>query len=62
MSRFVSTLKTDQVGKWTHTLIDDLVLADDDERTIVVSARFIAGHASKVSAQHFWIVRFGLRE
>lgn len=61
MSRFVTTLKTEQVGKWTHTLLDDLVLADDDERTIIVPAGFITDFASiQVMHNAFLFVLFAL--
>ena len=38
MSRFVTTLKTDQTDRRTYKLLDDLVLADEDQRTIIVPA------------------------
>ena len=41
MSRFVTTLKTDQTDRRTYKLLDDLVLADEDQRTIVVPAGFV---------------------
>lgn len=46
MSRFVTTLKTDQTDRRTYKLLDDLVLADEDERTIIVPAGFITDFAS----------------
>jgi len=38
MSRFVTTLKTEQTDRRTYKLLDDLVLADEDQRTIIVPA------------------------
>ena len=29
MSRFLTTLKTEQVGKWSHSTLGDLILEDD---------------------------------
>ena len=46
MSRFTTTLKTEQTDRRTYTLLDDLVLADDDQRTIVVPAGFETDYAS----------------
>ena len=46
MSRFVTTLKTDQTDRRTYKLLDDLVLADEDQRTIIVPAEFITDFAS----------------
>lgn len=61
MSRFVTTLKTEQVGKWTHVLLDDLVLADEDERVITVPAGFTTDFASiKVLHNAFLFVLFAL--
>lgn len=61
MSRFVTTLKTEQIGKWTHVLLDDLVLADDDERVITVPAGFTTDFASiKVLHNAFLFVLFAL--
>ncbi|WP_346829446.1 DUF1353 domain-containing protein [Pseudomonas abietaniphila] len=61
MSRFTTTLKTEQVGKWTHTLLDDLVLADEDQRFITVPAGFTTDFASiKVLHNAFLFVLFAL--
>ena len=46
MSKFATTLKTEQVGKWGHTLLADLVLIDDVEGTITVPAGFQTDFAS----------------
>ena len=45
MSRFITTLKTDQTDRRTYKLLDDLVLADEDQRTIVVPAGFVTDFA-----------------
>lgn len=58
MSRFTTTLKTEQVGKWTHILLGDLVLADEDQRVITVPTGFTTDFASiKVlhNAFLFWL-------
>ncbi|SDQ71678.1 Protein of unknown function [Pseudomonas lundensis] len=61
MSRFVTTLKTDQIDRRTYTLLDDLVLADDDERVITVPAGFTTDFASiKVLHNAFLFVLFAL--
>ncbi|WP_232252159.1 DUF1353 domain-containing protein [Pseudomonas frederiksbergensis] len=61
MSRFVTTLKTEQTDRRTYTLLDDLVLADDDERTIIVPTGFITDFASiKVLHNVFLFVLFAL--
>lgn len=61
MSRFVTTLKTDQTDRRTYTLLDDLVLADEDERTITVPAGFVTDFASiKVLHNAFLFVLFAL--
>ena len=61
MSRFATTLKTEQVGKWTHILLDDLVLADDDQQVITVPAGFTTDFASiKVLHNAFLFVLFAL--
>ena len=61
MSRFITTLKTDQTDRRTYTLLDDLVLADDDQRTIVVPAGFVTDFASiQVLHNAFLFVLFAL--
>ncbi|OOL39357.1 DUF1353 domain-containing protein [Pseudomonas sp. FSL W5-0299] len=46
MSRFVTTLKTEQVGRRQHTLLADLVLADENAGVIVVPAGITTNFAS----------------
>lgn len=61
MSRFTTTLKTEQIGKWTHTLLADLVLADDEQGVITVPAGFTTDFASiKVLHNAFLFVLFAL--
>lgn len=61
MSRFVTTLKTDQTDRRTYTLLDDLVLADEDARVITVPAGFVTDFASiKVLHNVFLFVLFAL--
>ena len=61
MSRFVTTLKTEQTDRRTYTLLDDLVLADEEQRTIIVPAGFITDFASiKVLHNAFLFVLFAL--
>ena len=61
MSRFVTTLKTDQTDRRTYKLLDDLVLADEEQRTIVVPAGFVTDFASiQVLHNAFLFVLFAL--
>ena len=61
MSRFTTTLKTEQTDRRTYTLLDDLVLADDDERVITVPVGFTTDFASvKVLHNAFLFVLFAL--
>lgn len=61
MSRFITTLKTDQTDRRTYTLLADLVLADEYERTIIVPAGFVTDFASiKVLHNAFLFVLFAL--
>lgn len=61
MSRFITTLKTEQADRRTYVLLSDLVLADDDERTITVPAGFVTDFASiKVLHNAFLFVLFAL--
>ena len=61
MSRFVTTLRTEQTDRRTYTLLADLVLADEDERTITVPAGFVTDFASiKVLHNAFLFVLFAL--
>jgi len=61
MSYFVTTLRTDQTDRRSYKLLDDLVLADDDQRTIIVPAGFITDFASiKVLHNAFLFVLFAL--
>lgn len=61
MSRFVTTLKTEQTDRRTYTLLADLVLADENERTITVPAGFVTDFASiKVLHNAFLFVLFAL--
>ena len=46
MSRFVTTLKTEQLDRRTYKLLADLVLADGDERVITVPAGYTTDFAS----------------
>ena len=61
MSRFVTTLKTDQIDRRTFTLLADLVLADEDERVITVPAGYTTDFASiKVLHNAFLFILFAL--
>ena len=61
MSRFVTTLKTDQTDRRTYKLLDDLVLADEEQRVITVPAGFVTDFASiKVLHNAFLFVLFAL--
>lgn len=46
MSIFLTTLKTEQVGKWNHSLLDVLVFEDDKVGTVIVPAGFSTDFAS----------------
>lgn len=46
MSQFLNTLKTEQIGKWNHTLLADLTLMDDIEGPIRVETGFSTNFAS----------------
>lgn len=60
MSQFLTTLKTEQIGKWSHVLLADLVL-EDDAGTITVPAGFTTDFASiKVLHNAFLFVLFAL--
>ncbi|MFJ3487720.1 DUF1353 domain-containing protein [Pseudomonas sp. NPDC090202] len=61
MSQFTTTLKTEQIGKWQHTLLADLVLADEEQRVITVPAGFVTDFASiKVLHNAFLFILFAL--
>jgi hypothetical protein len=61
MSHFVTTLKTDQTDRRTYKLLDDLVLADEEQRVITVPAGFVTDFASiKVLHNAFLFVLFAL--
>ena len=61
MSRFVTTLKTDQTDRRTYKLLDDLVLADEEQRVITVPAGFVTDFASiQVLHNAFLFVLFAL--
>ena len=61
MSRFVTTLKTDQIDRRTFTLLAELVLADEDERVITVPAGYTMDFASiKVLHNAFLFILFAL--
>jgi hypothetical protein len=63
MSRFVTTLKTDQTDRRTYKLLDDLVLADEDLGAIIVPpASSRTSPASRCCTTPFCsFVRFGGR-
>lgn len=42
----MTTLKSEQVGKWQHLLLADLVLADDEHGVITVPSGFSTNFAS----------------
>lgn len=61
MSRFVTTLKTEQVGRRSFILLDDLILADEDQLIITVPAGHKTDFASiKVLHNAFLFVLFAL--
>jgi len=61
MSRFITTLKTDQIDRRTFTLLSDLVLADDVERVITVPSGYTTDFASiKVLHNAFLFILFAL--
>lgn len=61
MSRFLSSLKTEQTGKWNHTLLDDLIFEDEQMGTITVPVGFTTDFASiKILHNAFLFVLFAL--
>ena len=61
MSRFVTTLKTDQTDRRTYKLLDDLVLADEEFGAIIVPQGFVTDFASiQVLHNAFLFVLFAL--
>lgn len=61
MSRYVTTLKTEQVSRWDHKLLADLVFHDDEYGLIIVPAGFSTNFASiKVLHNIFLFVFFAL--
>ena len=60
MSRLLTTLKTDQTDRRTYKLLDDLVLADEDQRTIRLHQR-LRQHPSAAQRIPFRTVRPGSR-
>ncbi|MEQ7921128.1 DUF1353 domain-containing protein [Xanthomonas sp. WHRI 1810A] len=61
MSRFITTLKTEQIGRETRTLLGELVLADDDLQVITVPVGFTTDFASiKVLHNVFLFVLYAL--
>ena len=46
MSRFLTTLKTEQIGKWQYTLLAELYYEDDELGGIIVPAGFKTDLAS----------------
>lgn len=46
MSQFLTTLKTEQIDKWNHHLLGDLVLNDDEHGRLVAEIGFETNFAS----------------
>lgn len=46
MSKFLSTLKTEQIGKWNHNLLNTLVLEDEKVGVVMVPVGFKTDFAS----------------
>jgi len=46
MSKFLVTLKTEQLGKWNHKLLGDLVLDDDRHGRLLAEIGFVTNFAS----------------
>lgn len=61
MNTFLSTLKTEQIGKWTHNLLDDLIFEDEKLGTVIVPSGFTTDFASiKVLHNAFLFIFFAL--
>jgi len=61
MNTFLSTLKTEQIGKWTHILLNDLIFEDEKLGTITVPSGFTTDFASiKVLHNAFLFIFFAL--
>jgi hypothetical protein len=46
MSQFITTLKTEQLGKWQHRLLADLILDDDEHGRLLSEIGFETNFAS----------------
>lgn len=46
MSQFLTTLKTEQLGKWNHRMLGDLVLLDDEHGRLLAEIGFETNFAS----------------
>lgn len=46
MSKFLTTLKTEQIGKWNHTLLGELGCVDDELGQITVPTGFVTDFAT----------------
>ncbi|WP_311968580.1 DUF1353 domain-containing protein [Pseudomonas baltica] len=55
MSKFLNTLKTEQVGKWNHTLLGRLDLEDEIEGNISVPSGFQTNFASIGSLHNIFL-------
>jgi hypothetical protein len=61
MNTFITTLKTEQVGKWNHNLLDVLIFEDEEVGTVIVPAGFSTDFASiKVLHNAFLFIFFAL--
>lgn len=55
MNTFLSTLKTEQIGKWTHNLLDDLIFEDEELGTVTVPKGFTTDFASIRSLHNIFL-------
>lgn len=46
MNQYLTTLKTEQIGRWEHILLDDLYYQDDERGAIIVPKGFQTDFAS----------------
>jgi hypothetical protein len=46
MSKFLTTLKTEQIGKWNHKLLDDLMFENEELGVVTVPKGFETDFAS----------------
>lgn len=54
MSKFSGNLKTEQISRWEHRLLEDLVYTDDEVGSITVPKEYVTDFAS-VRSLRIWL-------